>query len=121
MESTCPLVEQSPSLLDEARSLLEEVGPIQNYIITFTDPDEKINSILGLNKNNLELAEVIEDEGSMTLFGNIIENTQVMERRLSRPDQQELRRLLKDKEDLDTLYKNGFRISLGESHSWNRN
>lgn len=113
MENTCPLMEQlknAPSSLDEARSLLQKAGPIQNYVITFADPDEKINFILGLTENNLQLAEVIEDEGSTALFQNITETVEA----LSEPDEEELERLIQAQEDLNTLYKNGFRISLGE-------
>nr|WIL03628.1 hypothetical protein Cplu_173 [Cedratvirus plubellavi] len=89
-------LQETPSSLQEARNLLQEVGPVRNYIITFTDPDGKISFILGLNKDNLELAEWISEEGSTSVFWELTDG----------------------KEPLDplveTMYKNGFHISLGE-------
>ncbi|SPN79135.1 Hypothetical protein ZAZAV_181 [Cedratvirus Zaza IHUMI] len=106
-------LQEAPSSLQEARNLLQEVGPVRNYIITFTDSAERITFILGLNEDNLELAEWIDEDGSFSVFGELTQDLETLQR-LSKPTQEELERLARSRENLETMYKNGFHISLGE-------
>nr|WIL03239.1 hypothetical protein Cbor_176 [Cedratvirus borely] len=106
-------LQETPSSLQEARNLLQEVGPVRNYIITFTDSAERITFILGLNEDNLELAEWIDEDGSFSVFGELTQDLETLQR-LSKPTQEELERLARSRENLETMYKNGFHISLGE-------
>lgn len=62
------LAREQISPLDEAERTLKREGPDPDYILTFTDPGEKINSIVGLNKRNLRLVFQVEEMGSIATF-----------------------------------------------------
>nr|WIL03887.1 hypothetical protein Cplu_175 [Cedratvirus plubellavi] len=54
--------------LEKARELLHWRGPDPSYVLVLDDPDNKINFILGLNEENLDLAREINYFGSISTF-----------------------------------------------------
>jgi hypothetical protein len=54
--------------MQAAWTKLEEEGPDPAFLLTFHDPDDKINSVLGLSKENLDLASEIRCFGSISVF-----------------------------------------------------
>lgn len=82
------------SPLNEGEKILKKRGPDPGYVLTFSDPDEKIDSIMGLNERNLELAFQVEEMGSIATFVEAEEQG--------------------DQSKINTLLENGFRASLAE-------
>ncbi|SOB74332.1 hypothetical protein BQ9231_00449 [Cedratvirus lausannensis] len=60
--------------LEKAREFLHWRGPDPSYVVVLDDPDNKINYILGLNEENLELAREIKYFGSISTFAEADED-----------------------------------------------
>ncbi|SOB74475.1 hypothetical protein BQ9231_00592 [Cedratvirus lausannensis] len=77
--------------LEKEQYILDTQGPDPNYLILLKDPDNKINSILGLSQEKLDLALEINEIGSIDAF-------------IAREDD----------EENNILLENGFQLTLAE-------
>ncbi|SHO33106.1 Hypothetical protein BQ3484_38 [Cedratvirus A11] len=80
--------------LEKEQYILETQGPNPGYLILLKDPDDKINSILGLSQEKLDLALEINEIGSIDAF-------------IAGEDSL-------DRDKISTLLENGFQLTLSE-------